>query len=558
MKKLIWLLLLAAIGAGVWVYRERGQAVEAPAAYRTAVAERGTIIAAVSTTGTAAPITTVIVGSQLSGQVVEILADFNSEVRTGQVLARLNSDQIRARLDASKADLDQARAARTILDAQLEKAKAEAARAAAMANDVSAQLVRAEAQLADAEKTLARQTDLSQQGIVSAATLQTARTQRDTLRAQRQSALAQIESAGAQMASFAADQKVIAAQMLSSDAQVAQRAAVVRQIEVDLANTTIRSPVDGVVVQRNVELGQPVAASLQAPTLFLVAQDLRRIQIQANVDEADVGRVREGQDVSFTVNAYPGRSFSGTVRQVRLGAQSVQNVVIYTTVIEVDNAGMALKPGMTANLRIITEQRANVVRVPNAALRWRPPASRTEPAQVAARPMEGTGDGSAAGPFAGGAQGGGGPGMFIERLKERLNLTAAQKETLDKIIADSPGIGRGGAGGGPPGGAGGSGGRGALMEKVRAILDDSQRAQLDEMAASGRGARARQTGTDHGTTGRLYQLGPTGEPTGVTVRLGASDGAFTEVISGLAPGAAVIIGGGPSQPRAATGFRFGL
>ena len=141
--------------------------------------------------------------------------------------------------------------------------------------------------------------------------------------------------------------------------------------------------------------------------------------------------------------------------------------------------------------------------------------------------------------------------MIIERLKERLNLSADQKAALDRIVAESPGNGRGG------GGSGGSSGRGALMEKVRTLLDDSQRAILDEMVAS-RGGRGRQASTEQGTTGRLYQLGPTGEPTGVTVRLGASDGAFTEVLSGLAPGAVVIVGGGPAQPRAASGFRFGL
>ncbi|HRK23621.1 MAG TPA: efflux RND transporter periplasmic adaptor subunit, partial [Beijerinckiaceae bacterium] len=371
MKKLLGLLLAGVAVAGtVWAFLGHDNGTPATASYRTASAERGTIIAQVTTSGAIAPVTTVIVGSQLSGQVIEILADYNSEVKNGQVLARLNSDQIRAKLDGARADLAQARASRVMLDAQLEKSRADAQKAAANADDMGHQLEKTETQLADAEKTLARQTSLNAQGIVATAALQTAQTQRDTLRAARESAHAQIASAKAQIAALAADQKMIAAQMVSAEAQIAQRSAVVRQIEVDLGNTDIRSPVDGVVVQRNVELGQPVAASLQAPTLFLVAQDLRQVQIQANVDEADVGRVRDGQPVSFTVNAYPGRTFQGKVKLVRLGSQTVQNVVIYTTVIDVDNPDIALKPGMTANLRIVTEQRDNVVRVPNAALRW--------------------------------------------------------------------------------------------------------------------------------------------------------------------------------------------
>lgn len=553
MKRLFWLLAILGLAGGTYWFvelREDGPDPRA-ASYRTAVAERGTVVAAVSTSGTVAPITTVIVGSQLSGQIIEILADYNSEVKTGQILARLNSDQIRARLDGARADLAQAQAARSVLDAQLEKSKADAQRAAAVADDMRAQLEKSSAQLADAEKTLARQNDLGAHGIVSAAALQTARTMRDTTKAQRDSALAQIESAKAQIASLAADQKMIGAQMQSSDAQVMQRAAVVRQIEVDLANTDIRSPVDGVVVQRNVELGQPVAASLQAPTLFLVAQDLRRIQIQANVDEADVGRVKDGQSVTFTVNAYPGRTFAGVVKQVRLGSQTVQNVVIYATVIEVDNPSLALRPGMTANLRIITEQRDNVIRVPNAALRWRPAAGQGEaPPQVTARALPGAaGDDGASGPFASAPTSGrGGPGLFVERLKGALNLSDEQKKQVDRILAENPPGGGGGGGGGQ--------GRGQLLEKIRAVLTDEQKAKLADLAPGRGGGRNRQEGRTV-VTGRVYQPGPAGEPVGLSVQLGASDGAFTEVISGLTAGATVIVGGGAAKP-AVSGFRFGL
>ena len=572
---LIFLALLV-LGAGMWVRGRDPAGGASDSAYRTSVVERGNLVAQVSTAGAVSPITTVIVGSQLSGQVVEILVDYNSEVKTGQLLARLNSDQIRARLDGARADLAQAKAARRVLDAQMEKSAADAQKAAAVAADMRAQLEKSRTQLADADKTLARQQDLSTRGIVSGAALQTARTQRDTLTATRDSALAQIQSAEAQMAALVADRHMIEAQMLSSDAQVMQRAAMVRQIEVDLQNADIRSPVDGVVVQRNVELGQPVAASLQAPTLFLVAQDLRRIQIQANVDEADVGRVRTGQQVSFNVNAYPGRSFSGVVKQVRLGSQTVQNVVIYTTVIEVDNSSLELRPGMTANLKIMTEQRDNVVRLPNAALRWRPPvqaetaAAPAPQARPAAPPAADEGD-SPAGPFASGGagagegngggrggRGGGGfaPGLLIERLKAGLDLSEAQKGALDKLLAERP------AGGGAGQGRGGGGGRGALTDRINDILSDEQKPRFAEMLQamrSQRGGRRDAAATQAVVMGRVYRMGEGGEPVAVPVRLGVNDGAFTEVISGLAPGSVVITGGGPAAgARASGGFRFGM
>jgi HlyD family secretion protein len=284
--------------------------------FRLAKVDRGNIVAIVNATGTINPITTVIVGSQLSGQVVELLADYNDQVKAGQVVARLNSDQIRFRLDAAKADLDQMLATKAVQ----------------------------EAETAEAQRTFQRQATLRPSGATSEASFESARTKAEVTQAQS---------------------KVLTA-------QIAQREAVMRQIEVDLHNTEIRSPVDGVVIQRNVELGQTVAASLQSPTIFSIADDLRRMEIAANIDETDVGRIRPGQKTKFTVNAYPGREFEGIVKQVRLGSQTVSNVVIYTAVVSIENPRMELLPGMTANLRIETDVREEVIRVPNAALRWRP------------------------------------------------------------------------------------------------------------------------------------------------------------------------------------------
>jgi HlyD family secretion protein len=284
--------------------------------YRLAVVKRGSIVSAVTATGTINPVTTVIVGSQLSGQIVEILADYNDKVSSGQVLARLNSDQIRFRRDAAQADLAQARAMK----------------------------VMQEAKVAEAELAFERQAKLKPSGAVSEATYDTARTALDAAKAELQVAIAKIE----------------------------QTTAVLHQIEVDLHNTEIRSPVDGVIIKRDVELGQTVAASLQSPTIFTIADDLRHMEIAASIDETDVGRVRPGQKVTFTVSAYPGRAFEGTVKHVRLGSQTVSNVVTYTGIVSIENPKIELLPGMTASVRIETDARADVLLAPNAALRWRP------------------------------------------------------------------------------------------------------------------------------------------------------------------------------------------
>ena len=240
--------------------------------------------------------------------------------------------------------------------------------------DAEAQVARNEALLPTASGISSARAICARAASPSEAAYDTARTSRDAQQAALNSARAQVNSTKARSLGLAADLQVAKAHLAAVTAQIAQREATVRQIEVDLRNTDIRSPVFGVVVQRNVELGQTVAASLQAPTLFLIADDLRRMEIAANIDETDVGRIKPGQRVTFTVTAFPGRTFEGTVKQVRLGSQTVQNVVIYTTIVSIENPRLELLPGMTATLRIETDRRDAVVRVPNAALRWRPPA----------------------------------------------------------------------------------------------------------------------------------------------------------------------------------------
>jgi HlyD family secretion protein len=547
--------LIAAAGIAVWygISHSRSKAENAPS-WRTATVERGSIIAAVNATGTINPTATAIVGSQVSGQVLEIFADFNSNVKAGDVLARLNAEQIRARLDAARADLAQSQAMLEIQKAQVEKVKADVERSAATKADALANIQKANAIMQDAEKTLTRQTELSNRGVASQVVLQQAQTAVLTQRAARDQARAQQRSVDAQINALAAELKVAETQILSSDAQRMQREAIVRQIEVDIKNSDIRSPVDGIVIQRNIELGQSVAASLQAPTLFLVAQDLSKIEIYANIDEADVGRVNPDQAVTFTVTAFPAREFTGRVKTVRLGSQNVQNVVIYTAVIEVQNSDLALKPGMTATIRILTESRENILRLSNGALRWRPPGETTATTQPNAAPNP-----FSVAPTAGSGGGGQAQGrQMLERIATELKLDEAQKKQLEEFAREAR---QSFAAQGAPDTPETRRSRGrqvvsAIAEKLKPILRQDQVALFDAWQATvgqNAAARASNAGQNAGVPARVYVIGNDGAPSLVTVRTGATDGTNTEIVSGLQEGQKLIVGGGPKA--AASAFR---
>ncbi|HEY8565761.1 MAG TPA: efflux RND transporter periplasmic adaptor subunit [Beijerinckiaceae bacterium] len=525
---------LGAAAGGLYAWRGAGRAAEAP--YRLASVERGPITASVRATGTLNPVTTVLVGSQLSGQVIEVLADYNSPVKAGQVMARLYSEQIRSRRDAARADLAQAQADLAQRRAQVERTRASRIKAEAGLKDMQAQRERVAALLADARRTLERQTELTARAVGSQTSLDTARTQTEVQQATLASSEAQIASIRAELNGLSADIALAEAQVQSAEAVILQRQAKLRDVEIDLERTEIRSPVEGVVVKRDIDLGQTVAASLSAPTLFTVAQDLREIDIWANIDEADVGRLKEGQPVSFTVNAYPNRNFSGFVRMVRLGAQTVQNVVTYTAVIGVKNPDQALLPGMTANLSIVTDERALALRVANAALRFRPPGA---PAAVT-----GPAPAVAAGIDMSALPRGGGGSRAMEALRERLvaevQPTPEQMQAIASAIAEA----RAAAPGRDPSlteeerRAAFRRMRQDMQAKIAAVLDPERRAKFAAMIEERRRP-------DEGTPGRVFVIDENGQPKAVPVRLGVSDGSTTEVLGGLKEGDAVITGGGP-------------
>src|SRR5262245_27657148 len=315
-KRLLILTLVAAVlaGGGYYSYRSHNAAkVPTPVA---AEVTRGNVIAKVDATGTLAPVTTVQVGSQVSGTVKALFVDYNAHVQKGQVIAELDPSLFQTQVDQARA---------TLIKSQ---------------SDVD----RAKVEVDDSSSKSRRAQELSDQKLISRNDLETA-----------QSTAMQSEAA-----------------LKSAEAQVTQARASLNQAEVNLQHTIIRSPIDGTVISRNVDVGQTVAASMSAPTLYVIAQDLTHMQVSASIDESDIGRVQAGQAVTFRVDAYPGQMYTGRVKLLHHDAKTEQNVVSYTTMIDVPNEDLRLKPGMTANVSVRIAANENTLRVPNAALRFSP------------------------------------------------------------------------------------------------------------------------------------------------------------------------------------------
>ena len=311
---LLAVLCLALVAAAAWWLRVRAGSKRV--SYETAAVVERSIVARVTANGTLSARVTVQVGSQVSGRIKELLADFNSHVRRGQVLARLDPALFRAAVDAARANLIAAKGA----------------------------LTRARARLSVAKLTLDRTKTLATRNLVAGAVLDNAD----------------------------ADATVAEGDVAAAEGGVAQAAAALRQAEINLAYTTIHSPVDGVVISRSVDIGQTVAASLQAPTLFTIAEDLTKMQVYTNVPEADIGKLHDGQAVTFTVDAFPEETFAGVVEMVRNASQVTQNVVTYNAVVGVDNGNLRLRPGMTATISFTVGEKPKAPAVPLAALRFQP------------------------------------------------------------------------------------------------------------------------------------------------------------------------------------------
>ena len=418
----IWIPILVVIAATSAFLVVRGRSAKADR-WRTVAVERGSVDKTVSATGTIQPVTKVAIGSQVSGSIAWLGADYNAHVHKGQVIAQLDPSQLRT-----------------------QSAQAEA------------NLARAQASYANAKRTYERSKALASRGVI-----------------------AQVDLDAAQAA------------YEQGAAEVKQAAAALSNARVNLAHTTITSPIDGVVIARSVDIGQTVAASLSAPELFQIAGDLTRMQVETRIDEADIGAVEPGQKATFTVDAFPDATFEGTVRQVRLAPVVEQSVVTYTTVIDVPNPDLKLKPGMTANVTIGIDHRDDVLKIANAALRFRPPVD-------AKAGRSGTAQGATA----------------------RAGETAASGTSAGGAAWAGRGAGRRGAG------------------------RDSTRG-----AGAGRDSTRTRGGGRPANAQTVYVLGADGKLQPVRVVTGITDGTYTEVLSGpLAAGAPVVVGVVPKTTQA--------
>ncbi|HYN85197.1 MAG TPA: efflux RND transporter periplasmic adaptor subunit [Pyrinomonadaceae bacterium] len=418
-KRRFLVALLAVVAAGSAAYWYWGTGASA-APYMTARVERGSLRNTVTATGTLEAVTTVEVGSQASGTIAALYADFNSQVKKGQVIAQLDPSvaqaqvaQARANLEQARAGLQQSRAGLVQSRAGVSGAQAQAIAAGSTVQNQRAGVSGAEANLAvlkaqldDAQSFLRQQESLATSGVISLREVETARTALLTAQARynqaqtqvRQAVLSEQSAASAgnaqarsQVEQAQAQVGQAQAQTVNAGAQVRQAEAALQLAEINLAHTTIRSPIDGVVVSRDVDVGQTVAASLSAPKLFTIAQDLTQMQVIANIDQADIGLVEQAKGVRFTVDAFPDAEFDGSIQQMRLNPVSAQNVVTYNVVIDVANPEQKLKPGMTANLTVTIDERADVLKVANAALRFTPQLTEEERAALAARRNAGGG-----------------------------------------------------------------------------------------------------------------------------------------------------------------------
>jgi len=335
--------------------------------YFTAPAQTGPLRNVVNATGVVQTVVTVQVGSQVSGQVDELYADYNSVVKHGQLLARLDPRNYQAQLENSEAAVASAQA-------HVQSAEADVKNQAANHASAKANLEAARVTKENNAVVFKRNADLTKEGVVS-------KNDYDTAKANADSSAAKYDQADAAVAQAQAQNRSAAAGLQQAKAQLQQAEADLNRAKLNLEYCNIYSPVDGVVISRNIDVGQTIAASLQAPTLFTIANDLTQMQVNANVDEADIGNISDQADVKFTVDAYPNDSFAGRISEIRLNPQTIQNVVTYSVIISISNPDLKLKPGMTANIAITVDQREKVLKVSNAALRYTPPnMQREEPA----------------------------------------------------------------------------------------------------------------------------------------------------------------------------------
>jgi len=504
-KYLIWILgvLLIAGGAGGYLYYYRDS--EASVRYRTVKVERGSLSTYVTANGTINPVITVLVGSQVSGTIQRLYADYNSRVKKDQLIAQIDPAIFQAQVSQARAKLENAKAAFLNAQADISTAKSNI-------ESNKANVIKAKVAVDDTKRSLDRALELFRRNLISAS-------ERDSAQTAQDSALAQLEASQAQKNASEAQLDSAQAKLESARAQIKQAEAELELAQVNLDHTKILAPVNGIVISRNVDVGQTVAASLQAPTLFTIAQDLTDMQVDTNVSEADIGRVAVGQEATFTVDAFPNFTFRGKVTDIRNAPLTVQNVVTYDVVILVKNPDLKLRPGMTANASILVAQRESVLKIPNSALRFRPEFAKKE----AAPPSKGAAAPAAPSPSSTTGE------QILERLKAELKLTPEQQAGISRILKDAQGeiLAARKAGGAEEAKTKAKELRTANRLKIRSLLTEEQRKKFDQLDQRPESSPAPAQGF------KVWVPAPDGKPVPVDISTGISDGSYTEVASGV-------------------------
>lgn len=431
-KKIIYgAIIVLFIAGGFWGKERFFTSKQAVAAYRFAQVERRDMVNSVSATGTLSALVTVEVGSEVSGLIKELLADYNTPVSKEQVIARIDPESYETLVRQAEAELEMSQAKLETARTQIQRYEAELVNARANWRAAKAQTKKARVIAENARTSLKRQQALVDQDFVSRNDYDQAKTSFEEAAAQLEQTEAQETAAESQIASSKAALAIANASVKEAEAEIKLRQAALDKRKVDLDNTIIRSPVDGVVIDRSVDVGQTVAASLQAPVLFTIAQDLHKMQVSTSVDEADIGRIKEGQNARFSVDAFRTRKFSGTVTQIRKLGVTVQNVVTYEVIISADNRDLNLLPGMTADVELELLKKPQVLSVANSALRFTPPKS--------AQKKAGGGFLQGKAQAAGGPSGGKRPDpeAQVKTYAKALNLSEAQQAEVIKIFQQS-------------------------------------------------------------------------------------------------------------------------
>ena len=546
LKVTIGALLVAAVIGGV-SFTLLGENEEEYEFFTSDVA-RGTIQNTVSATGTVEAVVTVQVGSQVSGQVQTLYADFNSVVSAGQLLAKIDPRNFEAQLENSEASLVSAHARVRTSEADLTNSRA----------SLESSLANMEASRIESERAellYQRSVELADTDLISQTDLENSQATAEAAVARLTQAEAAIAQAEAQIISREAGLEQTLAQVIQAEADV-------NRAEINLEYTDIMSPVDGVVISREVDVGQTVAASMSAPTLFMIANDLAEMRVRASIDEADIGKLAQSNQVVFTVDAFPNEPFRGRIEEIRLNPQTVQNVVTYNVIVGVSNRDLKLRPGMTANITVTVDRRDDTLGIPNAALRYNPPD--VDPAEL--QQTRGGGRGGRGGP-------GGGFDIVANRVPEPAQTPSEAVPQPEELTSGGQGFGGNGGRGGGRGNRGGvrgspegrfGGGQGGGFpggfqgRSPRTETTATTGAAPGQLWDAGEKLQFQEVAPPPPRPGRVWVLGGEGVPEMRDVVLGITDGSRTEVIAGdLAEGDSLIIGDSSQGADPGDGPQFG-